>query len=782
MIGRIVAHFEIQERIGAGGMADVYKALDLRLDRPVALKFLTRPIGQDSGVQDSEARSRLLEEARAVSQLDHRNICTIYDIAETSDGTQFIAMAFYEGQTLSRVIKQSQLSILGAIEIASQVADGLYAAHRRHVVHRDIKPGNIMITREGEAKILDFGIARLLRESPERRRDYGTLTYMAPERVRGNEGDERSDIWSLGVVFHAMVAGAAPFHAESSSEMAAAILHAEPTPITSRPPTEVRAIQRILEQTLAKDPDDRYRTALELRRELQQARAELAGVEGWAIDSVPTHPVRIPEIDRRDSDQEEESWETSIAILQLKDLSPEQDQEYFCSGMAEELIFLLTRVPGLRVASRESAFRLLGDKENSREVGRRLGVANVLQGSIRKSGNRLRVIAQLVSIADGSFLWSGKYDREVEDLFDIQDEIAQEITAALEVTLIRDSQEPRVAASGEKLRAHNLYLKGRFHWNRRDAENLKKAIGYFRRAIAELPNYARAYAGLADSHAMLGVYGALPPSEVMPEARKAGDKALTIDRALAEVYVSRALVRSHYEWDFVRSEVDFRKALELNPHYATAHQQYAMTCLIPRSRFEEAFQELRRAQQLDPLSVPICVSLGLCYYFSHQYAKAAGEYSKALDIEKNFIRVRIFLAEAYEQQGNFDDALVVLLGAEELSTRGPTVLSALGRIYSKMGYRDRAGAILNQLLEVSKRRHVPPTLVAQLYVALGEKKLAIYALQRAYDLRSADLIWLGVHPLYDPLREEPGFRRLLAKLELDPASAVDMDPSTPTTS
>ncbi len=760
MIGRIVSHFRIEERIGAGGMAEVYKALDLDLARPVALKFLTRQSGRDSDHQPS-----LLEEARAVSKLDHRNICTVHEISETDEGTGFIAMAFYPGETLAQLLKRSQMQVLGAIEIASQVADGLYAAHRREIIHRDVKPSNIMITGEGDVKILDFGIARLIRDEPGHRKAFGTLTYMAPERVKGAEGDERCDIWSLGVIFHMMVAGRVPFRAEGSNKLATAIIHSDPAPITQRTPAEIRAIRGILEQTLAKDPADRYRTAQELRRDLQRARAELAGVEGLVTDRVPTHPLRFAGDDREP--RGEESLEVSLAILPLKDLSPEQDQEYFCSGMAEELIFLLTRVPGLRVAVRESALRLIGDQETSCDVGRRLGVANVLEGSIHQSGNRLRVTARLVRVSDDRYLWSGKYDREIEDLFQIQDEIAQEIAAALEVTLIRDPREINPVATGEKLGAHDLYFKGRYYWSKRDAESLKRAIGYFERAIAELPSYARAYAGLANSHAMLGVYGALPPSEVMPVARKAAGQALALDSALAEVYVSRALVRSHYEWDFGRAEKDYRKALELNSHYATAHQQYAMTCLLPLARFEEAFEELRRAADLDPLSVPICVGMGLCYYYSGQYAKAAEEYRKALDIDRTFIRVRIFLAEAYEQQGNLDDALVVVLRAEELSERGPTVLSALGRIYSRSGYRDRAERILTRLLEVSTQRYVAPTLVAQLYAGSDEKQLALDALQRAYDLRSADLIWLGVHPLYQPLREEPVFRRLLEKLGLD---------------
>ncbi len=758
MIGRIFSHFKIQERIGTGGMAEVYKALDLDLARPVALKFLIRPSGQ---------KPHLLKEARAVSRLDHRNICTIYEIAETDDGVQFIAMAFYEGETLADVIERSELPVLNAIEIAAQVADGLNAAHRQGIVHRDVKPSNIMITGEGEVKILDFGIARQVQSESEDGEIFGTLAYMAPERLTGAEkGEERSDIWSLGVVLYTMVGGTNPFHAESTSETVDAILYSEPAPITQLPPAEIGAIEGILEQTLAKDPADRYRTTQELLEDLQRARAELSGVEAGAVDPASTQLVQVAG-DRRESRRREKDWDASIAILPLKDLSPEQDQEYFSSGMTEDLIFLLTRVPGLRIASRESVNRLLGEKENSREVGRRLGVANVLEGSIRKAGNRLRITARLVRVSDDSYLWSGKYDREFEDLFDIQDEIAQEISEALEVNLIKGRQEPQDTASGVTLMAHKLYHKGRFHWNKRDAENLKQAVRYFEQAIAELPRYARAFAGLADSHTMLGVYGALPPSLVMPEAKKAADRALELDGTLAEVYASRALVRAHYEWDFGRAESDLRKALELNPHYATAHQQYAMICLIPMARFEEAFEELRRAQDLDPLSVPICVSMGLCYYYSRQYEKAAEEYRKALDIDRAFIRVRIFLAEAYEQQGNLDDALMVLLRAEELAARGPTVLSALGRVYSKSGYRDRAGRILNRLLEISARKYVAPTLLTQLYVGFNEKQLAIEALQRACELRSAHLIWLGVHPLYDPLRGEPGFRRLLEELGLD---------------
>ncbi len=440
MIGRIVSHFEVQARIGAGGMAEVYKAQDLDLGRPVALKFLSRPTGQDR-----EAQTRLLEEARAVSKLDHRNICTIYEIAETDDGTRFIAMAYYEGQTLARVIRRTQLPVLRALEIAARVADGLDAAHRQQIVHRDIKPSNIMITRDGEVKVLDFGIARLARGDSERQKDYGTLTYMAPERIKGAEGDERSDIWSLGVVLYKMLAGSGPFSAEDTRDMADAILYSNPESISGRRPAEVRATRRILEQTLAKNPAGRYQTAEALRDDLRRAIDELAGSSGWASKPEPTQPVRIPGIDRSEG-RRDESWENSIAILALKDLSPEQDQEYFCSGMTEELIFLLTRVPGLRVASWESAYRLFGEQDSSREVGRMLGVANILEGSIHKSGNRLRVTARLVRVSDARYLWSGKYDREIEDLFHIQDEIAKEIAAALEVTLIRDPREPTVAA------------------------------------------------------------------------------------------------------------------------------------------------------------------------------------------------------------------------------------------------------------------------------------------------------------------------------------------------
>ena len=460
-----------------------------------------------------------------------------------------------------------------------------------------------------------------------------------------------------------------------------------------------------------------------------------------------------------------EGPEPSIAVLPFEDFSDTRDQDYFCSGMAEELIHLLTRVEGLRVASRSAAAWTTG-KENSRELARRLRVGHVLEGSVRKMGARLRVTVKLNRVSDGRYLWTQQYDRELRDLFDIQDEMARSIVAALEVTLIGNPPVSRPETGSSNFEAHNLYLKGRYHWNKRDQEEIVRGIEYFRQAIAEEPQYARAYAGLADSYAMLGIYGTERPLEVMPKASEAAEKALLLDDSLAEVYVSRALVRAHFDWDFDRAEGDFRKALERDTWYATAHQQYAMACLIPTSRFDDAFDQLRRARELDPLSLPIHTSLGLALFFSRQYEAAAEEFERVLEVDETFVRLHMFLGQVHEARGDFEAALLEMLQAVELAAGAPTVTAALGHTYARLGEELRARRLLDRLKEVARSQPVPATYQAQVHLGLGEYDLAMHCLDEAWRQKSADLIWLGVHPLYDPLRKEPRFHELLRKLGL----------------
>jgi len=754
LIGQTIAQYKVLDQLGSGGMGSVYKAVDERLDRLVALKILPR--GRD---EDNRARTRFEQEAQAISALDHPNICTIYQIGETSDGLHFIAMAYYEGETVSQMLARSPLLVGEAARIAAQVAGGLHAAHQRGIVHRDVKPANIVVTEDGHAKILDFGVAKLTgrAEITQEGSVVGTAVYMSPEQTSGKDLDHRTDIWSVGVLLYQMVTGELPFPGDDLITVQRSILLKEPEPITTVQEPEGTRLNQILRRALAKDPEDRYQSMWEMQRDLEALALHV---------TAPMQPTSVPR-------EKEGEKEPSIAVLPFVDLSPEKDQEYFCCGIAEELICLLTGVEHLRVASRASAFHSFARTDNPRLIGRQLAVDTVIEGSVRKAGNRLRVTARLLEVSDGSYLWSEKYDREVSDLFDIQDEIARMIVDALELTLMKRSRPPQPGHTTDNIEAYFLYLKGRYQWNKRTIEGLKKGIEYFQQAIAEDPNYARAYAGLADSYVMLGIYGFLPPEEVMPRAKAAAEKALEINDSLAEVYTSRACVRSVYDWDFAGAESDFQRAVELDPSYATSYQWKAMNYLIPLGRFEEAAEALRQAWELDPLSLTINISRGLYFYYCRRYQEAVDEFRRALEIDEDFEPAHVFLGQTYDKQGLYEEALAELRQAVQLSGGRPDITVALGHAHAQLGRRDLARCFLDQLLHEAKTKYVSPSVVAQVHAALGERDEALAALESARVMRSADLIWLGVNPVFDPLLDEPGFRALLNEIGLEVHAPAD---------
>jgi serine/threonine protein kinase/tetratricopeptide (TPR) repeat protein len=748
MIGQTISHYRILEKLGGGGMGVVYKARDLRLDRPVALKFLPPQLSANP-----EARERFLQEAKSASALDHPNTCTVHQIDSTDDGQLFIVMTLYQGETLDRrLVARGRLPVAEAVEIALGAARGLARAHQGGIVHRDVKPSNLMITQEGLVKILDFGIARLAGASrvTHTGKVVGSIDYMSPEHARGDDVDPRTDVWSLGVVLYEMLTGERPFRGGNDQAVLYQILNGNPRPLGEHVVDLPANVEHAVRKALAKPLHERYRTIDEL----------IADLDDQAHGALPTTLSLRPPLSPASRPG------PSIAVLPFVDMSPEGDQEYFCDGMAEELIHLLTRVPGLRVASRTSTFQWKGKAPDLAAIRQRLNVETLLEGGVRKAGNRLRITAQLVDLAQGYQLWSGRYDREIADVFAIQDEIAGTIVETLKVELVGKlgPLPSRTTAPGFEI--YNLYLQGRFHWNKRTEEGLTKSVTYFKQAIERDPGYARGYAGLADAYLLLGVYGFALPGEVMPRARQAAMRALAIDDRAAEVYTSLGCLEALYDWFWGNAERDFKRAIELDPYYPTAHHWYAINFLTPMGRFEEAAQELQIAHELDPLSLAINASRGLLGFYARRYEEAVAAYRRTLEIDPRFALAHFFLGQALTALGRMEEAVAALLTALTLSPGAAEMEAALGQAYALAGRREEAEQVLRGLEKRGERSYVSPCLVATVHAALGEGDAALDWLERAGRERSADLAWIGVRPVFDGLRDEPRFRALLEQLGL----------------
>ena len=725
-------------------MGAVFKATDRRLLRPVAIKFLNREL-----TSDDVARQRFNQEARAASALDHPNLCTIFEIGETDDGQLFIVMAYYEGETVKTRIAQRQLSPAEAADIAIQAAAGLTVAHRAGIVHRDIKPDNLMLTGDGMVKILDFGVAKLSGAEAITQEGVavGSVAYMAPEQIRGNEVDHRADIWSLGVVLYEMVSGKLPFGMASEPATFLSILTGEPESLAGLDEETERVLCPVVDRALAKEAMDRFDDAAEMARQLS------------ALGSVTSPTISMPIADRADRGP-------SIAVLPFTDLSSDRDQEYFCDGVAEELIGAMAQVRGLRVVSRTSSFQFKGRQEDARAIGRKLGVSTLLDGSVRKAGEKLRITVQLVNVSDGFQLWSGRFDREIEDIFAVQDEIARTVVQNLEGELGEPAEAPLVEHFGGNLEAYNCYLKGRYNWNKRTDDGLASGVEHFQGALEIEPDYPRALAGLADSFALQGIYGFRAPRESMPKARKAALQALTLDDSLAEVHVSLGCIKAIFDHDWRDSERAFVRALELNANYATAHHWYAINCLVPQSRFDEARTHLKKARALDPLSLAIQATIGLGLYYEHRFDAAIAEYRRALEIEPAFAPAHFFLGLAYSASEIHDRAVSSLREAVRLSDGSIETTAALGYAYAVAGRRADASEILTTLREVREEQFVSPNQVAIVLAGLDREDEALDELERAYEERASDLAWIAVRPTFGNLRAEPRFAKLLERMGL----------------
>jgi len=787
LLGELIGHYRIESLIGIGGMGEVYLARDEQLGRKVALKLLPQRLTADKTQLD-----RLKTEARAASALNHPNILTVYEIGAEGE-RQFIAAEFIEGITLRALLARGKMGVSDALDIAVQVASALAAAHEAGVVHRDIKPENIMLRPDGYAKVLDFGIAKLTEQPPELGAHQigtasqqtqpglvlGTGRYMSPEQARGQALDARSDIWSLGVVLYEMVGGISPFSGETPSDCIASILTTEPPPLSGLLSDVPGKLQSILQKALRKNGAERYQTIKEMLGDLRNLKGQLDGKDSsWPIFRQVKHHKRIVLLASAAAllaaaafayrfyraAPVPSSNEKSIAVLPFADLSQGRDQEYFCDGIQEEILTRLAKIGDLKVISRTSTQHFKSTPKDLPEIAKQLGVANILEGTVQKAEGRVRVNVQLVNARNDSHLWAEKYDRKLTDIFAVESEIAKTIADTLQAKLSGSEQRAIATRPTENTEAHQLYLKGTFFSNKRTGPDLRTAIDYFKEAIGKDPDYALAYAGLADAYALLSLFGGEDPQATAPQAKAAARKALELEDTLPEAHNSLGLLLALHDFDFARSKKEFERAIELNPNYATAHHQFGNMNLAMTGEFDHAIIEGKRAVELDPLSLIINADLGQDFLLARRYDEAIDQLRKTLAMDPRFYYARWSLGEALQLSGRLREAMAEYEKAAEI-TDDPIVLAMLAQGYAKTGQRDKAGDILSQLEQLTAHRHVGPFTFALVHVALGENEKAIDELERAYRERAdPGIVGIKVEPLLDPLRGHPQFERLVAKI------------------
>ena len=732
MIGQTIGHYQIRERIGEGGFAVVYRALDLNLDRYVAVKFL-----QARRYSDKEDRERFLLEAKAASRLDHPNICTIYEIEAAPNGQLFIAMAYYKGETLRKKLAAGPLLIDDAVKYAIDIAQGLARAHRDQVIHRDIKPENVVITIDEIAKILDFGLAKLIHASPEPEKLVGTIEYMAPEQLRGTS-DRRTDLWALGVVIYEMVTGRRPFEAptrfgivhaiKNSSALAASELRRDVPP----------ELEKLITRALAKNPVDRYQSAEEMLVHLHALR--------HGVQSIPP------------SSRVQSRRPNSIAVLPFVNVGNDVDTDYFCNGLADELVHLLSQVRGLRVVSHRSSIGLAANDESIKVIGERLGVTSILEGSVRHAGEVLRITARLTDAVEGLNMWSQRYDRELKDVFAIQEDIALSIVSRMKLSLRSDIDELRPRYAGN-IEAYGFYLKGRHYWGQRTQVGIRKAGECFQQAIAIDPNCAPAYAGLADYFISLGFWSMTTPTEAWGRGQEFARRALQLDERLAEAEVSLAKYAIFNDWDWGQAEQRFLRAVELDPLLATAHFNYAIL-LLQLGRYESGLLEMLCARDLDPLSLTAGTGVAWAHYYLGHYEHATQECLKVLDLQSDYHEALGCMGLIAAAEGRFADAVSWFERALPLSG-GPIGSGFLGYAYGLDRSVAKARMVLEDIARMKQQRYVSPVVPALVHIGLSEYEEAMNYLEKAADSRDGFMAYVGVFPPFQCLRHMSRFETLV---------------------
>src|SRR3989441_1177634 len=752
-----ISHYRILSKLGAGGMGEVYLAEDTQLGRRVAIKFLSPEL-----VADEQANKRLIKEARAAATLDHPNICAIYEVGE-AEGRSFIAMQYVEGETLDIRIKRKPLDSSESLSIACQVADALSDAHAHGIIHRDIKPSNIIITARGQAKVMDFGLARMTTGATDSEAEtqsllttpgavIGTVPYMSPEQVRGEPVDARSDIFSFGVTLYEMLCGRQPFASESAAATASAILTHEPAPLARYCADAPEELQRIIRKSLEKDREQRYQSARELSIDLKNlqrdsdVRALTAAARtsprpavfrrfafvALALLSLAVIGVGVYWLLGRSKTVD------SIAVLPFVNVNASSDTEYLSDGITDSLINSLSQLPKLKVIARSSVFSYKGKAVNPEAVGHELNVQALVTGRITQRGDNLSISVELMDTRDKRHIWGEQYNRKISDLLAVQEEISSAISENLRLKLTVEEQKRMTKRYTENIEAYQLYFKGRYFADQLTEEGFKKAVELFHQAIEKDPNYALAYAGLAEAY-WIASAKFLTPREAMPKAREAAVKALRMDDTLAEAHTSLASVQAFYDYDLAGGEKEFKRAIELNPGSASAHQWYGWYLAVLK-RADEAVKELKRAQELDPLSQIINGELGMPFFFTRQYDRATEQFKKAAEMDPDGTFAREWLAWTHILKRNYEEAIAV---SSKPESDDPYLLAAIGDAYARLGKRAEARKIIEELKDPSKQRYVPTFFIAIIYIGLEEKEQALEWLEKSYQNRDDAMIWLN---------------------------------------
>ncbi len=753
-----LSRYQLVEKIGEGGMGEVWQAIDPRLGRQVAVKILAEKLARDP-----TRVARFEREARAVAALNHPNIVTIYSVGEDR-GRRFITMELVTGRPLSRSIPSGGLPLKRCFEIAIQLTEAVAAAHARGITHRDLKPGNVMLSEDGRVKVLDFGLAKSGPESGSGREPstdslstdgqvLGTLPYMSPEQLQGRPVDSRTDIFSLAAILYEMATGEAPFQGRTSADLIAAILRDQPPPVDDWVPSLPRQLGRILRHGLQKDPERRFQTVLDLRNELQDLEAELAATKDLPVRGESGNGVFRAEAG-------------SVAVLPLDNLSGDPEQEYFADGMTDALIADLAKIGGLKVISRTSAMQYKGARKPLREIAAALGVGAVVEGSVLRSGRRVRITAQLINAATDRHLWAETYERDLGDILDLQGEVARAIAGKILVKLTPRERSRLGGAGPVNPQAHEAYLRGRYFWHQRTPESVRKGLECFRRAVTADPSYARAWAGIADSYIVDGGrYLSVPPDVAYSRAREAADKAVELDDELAEAHTSLAAVLTDYDWDWTTGEKEFRRAIELNPNYVTARYWFA-DHLARLGREEESIREAQRALEIDPLSLTTNFMLAWVCFFARRYDDAVNQARKTIELGPRFVPGYRVLGWVHEERGEYDQALAAHSKASELSDGNLDFRAQLGRPHALAGRKDEARKVLAELTARAESESVAALDLATLHAALGDVPSALAWLSRACDQHDDHVPYIKVNPRLDSLRPEPGFQDLLRRVGL----------------